>query len=213
MANTDGSFEELNNLTFALIGREYTTDATSSQFKRLVSLYNTSLNEIYRASNYWERYLVVGEERTVSNGSFNSTENSKETIDTLLRVHKTAPFGTSTATELDVYAKGNAYHIIGTQPSDNKVYATFKKAHGLSFGAGDSDSKAVPREFLSYIAHKTAYTWQRSVEQNASENNFGLSLAVVRNILEDELAKLDDQNVFNTIGKKFKNYRNTQTIL
>lgn len=52
MANTDGSFEELNNLTFALIGREYTTDATSSQFKRLVSLYNTSLNEIYRASNY-----------------------------------------------------------------------------------------------------------------------------------------------------------------
>ena len=33
MANTDGSFEELNNLTFALIGREYTTDATVVSLK------------------------------------------------------------------------------------------------------------------------------------------------------------------------------------
>ena len=213
MANTDGSFEELNNLTFALIGKEYTTDATSSQFKRIVSLYNASLNEIYRASNYWERYLVVGEERTVSNGVFNATESNKETIDTLIRVHKTSPFGAETATELEAYAKGNTYTIVGTEPTENKVYATFKKAHGLSFGAGDADSKAVPREFLSYIAHKTAYTWQRSVEQNASENNFALSLNVVKNILEDELAKLDDQNVFNAIGKKFKTYRNTQKLI
>jgi hypothetical protein len=67
----------------------------------------------------------------------------------------------------------------------------------------------VPDEYLNYMAHYAAYTWQRSVEQNASENNFALSLGLVNQILEDELAKIEAQGIFNSnVARKFKTYRN-----
>ena len=63
------------------------------------------------------------------------------------------------------------------------------------------------------MAHLTAYTWQRSVDQNASEDNFTLSLALVNSVLEDELAKISDQNIPNSyIVKNMRTNYNTTII-
>ena len=306
MALKQGTFKELYELTFALIGRNYITTVTndvfdSSQFARLVSLFNQGAIQAYRASNYWERYIVVGQPRTLTSNLFEEAEDSfhvrgagttkanglyvrnglydskarytlydsdgttalyhlrhhsnntweivtdsgtqlytqtatgshpVETgwvtqsagtspaplstdlpvIDTVLRVHKQEPYAGSTATELEFFSQGDRYKVMGAGSGD-EVYVTYKKEYVPGFNTSTVDGDTVPAEFLPYIAHYTAYTWQRSVEQNASENNFALSLSIVNQVLENELAKIDDQNVFNSIGKKFKTYRNTSTLI
>jgi len=63
------------------------------------------------------------------------------------------------------------------------------------------------------MAHLAAYTWQRSVEQNSNEDNFSLSLALVNSILEDELAKISDQNIANSyLVKKIRTNYNQLII-
>jgi hypothetical protein len=306
MALKQGTFKELYELTFALIGRNYLTTVTnnafdSSQFARLVSLFNQGAIQAYRASNYWERYIVTGQPRTLTSDLFEESEDSfhvrgagtteanglyvrngsytnkakytlfqsdgttelyhlrhhsnnnweivtasgtqlytqsgtgshpveagwvtqsagtspaplstdVSNIDTVLRVHKQEPYSGSTATELEFFSQGDRYKVMSAGSGD-EVYVTYKKEYTPGFGVTTADGDEVPAEFLPYIAHYTAYTWQRSVEQNASENNFALSLGIINQVLENELAKIDDQNVFNTIGKKFKTYRNTSTLI
>ena len=63
------------------------------------------------------------------------------------------------------------------------------------------------------MAHYAAYTWQRSVEQNASENNFQLSLALINSVLEDELEKISNQNIANSYIAKSIQTNYNQTII
>lgn len=208
MATSNATFQELKDLTFALIGREYTS--TSASFKRLVSLWNQGAKRAYRASNYWERYLVVGEERTVSSSEVSSSEGSKSSIDTFLRVYKQQPFERNHVQECDFYVKGGSAKIMGSSSNASSVFVTYKKLLDVNLSETDELSTEIPEEFMPYMAHYAAYTWQRSVEQNASENNFALSLSIVNQVLEDELAKIESQGVFNTnVARKFKTYRNT----
>ncbi len=306
MALQNDTFGELKNLTFALIGREY-ADTTAS-FGRLKSLWNYAAKKAYRQSNWWERFLVIGEQRAIvndnlieqtedsfgvsgsgtasadgtyyrngsENGSpkyslydsggsivYNISHQSANTvwqildtgndayyqvsstsstppltgwtvvngdapaptleqtpaIDTFLRIHKADPLvrradeykfvvnkdgaylsGRSGVPQSGLYFNSESgYYIMPTSteyPIKN-VFVTYKKVFEPSFGnAGDSEE--IPAELLPYMAHYAAYTWQRSVEQNASENNFSLSLGLVNSILEDQLAKITDQNIFNS---------------
>ena len=64
MALSNSTVQELRDLTFALIGREY--DTTAASYGRINTLWNYAATKAYRASNYWERYLVIGEERAVT---------------------------------------------------------------------------------------------------------------------------------------------------
>jgi len=306
MALQNDTFGELKNLTFALIGREY-ADTTAS-YGRLQSLWNYAAKKAYRQSNWWERFLVIGEERAIvndnlieqtedsftvsgagtasvdgtyyrngdENGSpkyslydsggsivYNISHQSGNTvwqildttstvyyavvsgsstppltgwtvstgdapaptleqtppIDTFLRIHKADPLvrradeykfvvnkdgaylsGRSGVPQSGLYFNTESgYYIMptSTEYPIKTVYVTYKKVFEPNYGnAGDSEE--IPAELLPYMAHYAAYTWQRSVEQNASENNFSLSLGLVNSILEDQLAKITDQNIFNS---------------
>ena len=307
MSVKNATFGELQELTFALIGRNY--ESTSAAFGRIVSLFNQGAKRAYRASNYWERYLLVGEPRTVTSGSVpssqesyivsisgledhcnalsgtyieNGTENGNKKyslfkngeefakiyasgapdywviasiengdklfsaytssdvattgwfnsgcaddtdaladsisvsegttseIDTFLRIYKQAPFSGNHVQECDFYVKDGSAKVMGSSNNANLVFVTHKKALDVDLASTDASSTAIPEEFMPYMAHYAAYTWQRSVEQNASENNFALSLGIVNQVLEDELAKIEAQGVFNTnVARKFKTYRNT----
>lgn len=315
MALKNDTFGDLKNLTFALIGREY-ADTTAS-YGRLQSLWNYAAKKAYRQSNWWERFLVFGEERaivndnlveqtedsfTVSNAGTASVEGTyyrnglsnqglpkytkydsagnaeynivdapiegepdgtswiiedantssilynyigppasstppltgwsflngaapaptliqTEAIDTFLRINKADPLikrsdehkfivnkdgafltGHAGVPQSNLYFNSDSGYYLMPSSSEypiKTVFVTYKKAFEPNFGnAGDSEE--IPAELMPYMAHLTAYTWQRSVEQNASENNFSLSLGLVNSILEDELAKITDQNIFNS---------------
>lgn len=233
MALQDDTFGDLKNLTFALIGREYAS--TTASYTRLKSLWNYAAKKAYRASNYWERFLIIGDERKVENSNLvPQDETSKDTIDTFLRIHKNDPnlvrggeykfvtnsdgatiTGSASNSSTDLYENPNTpsfYEQPASSSSDTTVFVTYKKSFDPNFGSGD-DTEAVPSELLPYMAHLTAYTWQRSVEQNASDSNFQLSMALVNSVLEDELAKISDQNIANSyIAKSVRTNYNQLTI-
>ena len=388
MSLKNSTFLDLKNLTFALIGREYASD--TAQFARLVALWNQGAKRAYRASNYWDRHLVVGEPRTVIQGHVASSEDSfyisdagktevnglytygpeysnhnsyilngnslsfrvseprfggdsrivgtykldasyeisnsynrgvwvnqdnpnivfaylngatswviydifagspidliasssyfpwsvtyfgtfvdvpevaynierndsnnhwelmqqdadgtatvlykdgngnipsetvweivnapqptpdvhdVDNIDTFLRIYKQQPFRGSAVQECDFHVRNGRAYVQGTSANQDTVYVTYKNEYTPAYTTASADGDVVPDEYMNYMAHYAAYTWQRSVEQNASENNFALSLGLVNQILEDELAKIEGQGIFNSnVARKFKTYRNS----
>lgn len=222
MALQNDTFGDLKNLTFALIGREY-ADTTAS-FGRLKSLWNYAAKKAYRQTNYWERFLVIGEERIVTNkNKVARDEEGKDSIDTYLRIYKDDPEkrrggeyrfvvdasgatltsnASNVSTDLYENPNGDAFYL---QPDsideEVTVFVTYKKAFEPNYGnAGNNEE--IPSELMPYMAHLAAYTWQRSVDQNSDEANFGLSLALVNSILEDELAKIQSQGLSNSYISK-----------
>ena len=234
MSLQDSTLGELKDLTFALIGREYTT--TSASYGRIIALWNYAANKAYKASNYWERYLVIGDERTISNkNQVPRSQSGSDTIDTYLRIYQNDPdkkrggeykfvvnnsgatmTGNAGPTTSDLYESpdGSGLYIQPDSSEDDAtVFVVYKKILDVSLSAEDSDSTTIPSEFLAYMAHLTAYTWQRSVDQNASDVNFTLSLALVNSVLEDELAKISDQNIANSYIVKNMRTNYNQTII
>ena len=233
MALTNDTYLNLKDLTFALIGREY-AEGTAS-LNRLKSLWNYAAKKAYNQTNYWERFLVFGEARLIANGNqVPQEEVDKDTIGTYLRIYKDDP-DVSRGTEYDFMVNSNGATITGSggipqsglylDPLDNglylqpnnsgdpvEVFVSYKKAYNPDYGnAGDTEE--IPAELLPYMAHLAAYTWQRSVEQNSNEDNFSLSLALVNSILEDELAKISDQNIANSyLVKKIRTNYNQLII-
>jgi len=208
MSVKNSTFLDLKNLTFALIGREYLS--ATAQFARLVALWNQGAKKAYRASNYWDRHLVVGEPRTVVQGYVASSEDGLDNIDTFLRIYKQQPFKGSAVQECDFYVRNGRAYVQGTSANQDTVYVTYKNEYTPAYTIESGDGDEVPDEYMNYMAHYAAYTWQRSVEQNSSENNFALSLGLINQVLEDELAKLEGQGIFNSnVARKFKTYRNS----
>ena len=234
MALQNSTLQELRDLTFALIGREYTN--TSASYARITSLWNYAANKAYRATNYWERYLVIGDEREVeSKNIIPQAQTGKETIDTFLQIYKNDPEKvrggayrfvvnsngatlTSNASNRssDLYEDPDGASFY-EQPSSSEdkqtVFVTYKKKLDVDVGKQQGGNTTIPAEFMPYMAHLTAYTWQRSVEQNASDSNFQLSLALVNSVLEDELAKISDQNIANSYIVKNVRTNYNQTII
>ena len=234
MALQDSTLEELRNLTFALIGREYAN--TSASYKRINSLWNYAAKKAYMATNYWERYLVVGEKRTVSNQNVvPRTQTGLDTIDTFLKILKDDPHkkrggdykfvsknngalltGFAGLANSDLYedpSNAGLYIQPDSSDDDTSVFVVYKKKLDVDIGAQQSGSTTIPAELMPYMAHLAAYTWQRSVEQNASDSNFTLSLSLVNSILEDELAKISDQNIANSYIVKNVRTNYNQTII
>lgn len=132
-----------------------------------------------------------------------------DNIDTFLRIYKQEPFQGSSVQEVDFHVRNGRAYVKGTASDQDIVYITYKNEYTPAYTTASADNDIVPDEYLNYMAHYAAYTWQRSVEQNASENNFALSLGLVNQILEDELAKIEGQGIFNSnVARKFKTYRN-----
>lgn len=239
MALSNSNIQELRDLTFALIGREY--ESTSASYARLNSLWNYAAKKAHRATNYWERYLVIGDEREVSNkNQISRDEDGKDSVDTFLRIYKNNPkevrggeykfvvnaqgatitggAGKVESELLDLYESqdGDSFYLQpeSSSPAANPTaFVTYKKALDFKIGKQQGLATLVPEEFMAYMAHYAAYTWQRSVEQNASDANFQLSLALVNSVLEDELAKISDQNIANSYIVKNVRTNYNQTII
>lgn len=236
MSLENSKLQELRDITFALIGRDYAN--TSASYKRLNSLWNYAAKKAYMATNYWERYLVIGDEREVENkNKIPRDQSGKDSINTYLRIYEKDPeqsrggeykfvvdgsgatltggTGFNSGNLLDLYEtpSDSFYTQPNSTESNPTAFVTYKKDLDVSIGLHTGSNTAIPAEFVPYMAHLAAYTWQRSVEQNASDSNFTLSLALVNSILEDELAKISDQNIANSYIVKNVRTNYNQTII
>jgi len=89
------TYADLFELVSALCGVTFAT----IEEPRIRALMNRRAVRAFKSSNYWTRYIKIGEERTVTDGVIPFVEANKTTIDSFLRVFVYAPFKTTGSQE------------------------------------------------------------------------------------------------------------------
>jgi hypothetical protein len=204
----DRIYGDLRILIQSLAGTgSFTTEEQTS----IDSFVNRRYNEAYNMSQSWPRYLVVGEERSISSSPSQTipyTQSGKNTIGEFIRIHRTQPFLRNSALEFDFYVDYNGAHILNLTTADaNSAFVTYKTVFS-PFELSPGDDTEVPGEFFNYIAHGAYADFLRMDGQHdkamAEEKIAGSYLAL-------ELEKLDVISNNSTVNKRFTTYVNRQS--
>ena len=230
--NVSGAGTTEVNGTYVLIAEQFNSHSVWQFTKGTVSYFIR--RETHGANNTWHLVQADSYDQATANKYFYSdgqngtapqltgwtvdtdgsspapTLSDLSDIDTYLRIYQNDP-KVSRGTEFDFVVNSSGALISGVKDL-TQAFVSYKKTYNPDYGnAGDTEE--IPSELLPYMAHLAAYTWQRSVKQNSDEANFGLSLALVNSILEDELAKISDQDIANSyLVKNIKTNYNQLTI-
>ncbi len=98
--------------------------------------------------------------------------------------------------------------------SEVVVYSTHRKVNTDVYGDGNSGTvKDIPSEFFDYIALYTARQYQLSAKPTSGQAIYTISSAEVRNVLEDELEKVEQQNIVESVGRRMQTGINTSNTL
>jgi hypothetical protein len=157
---------------------------------RIRALVNRRATKAYRATNYWPRFLVVGEERVVTSSVIPYEENSIDSIDTFLRIHKTAPYYSATAQDFVFHVGASGATLVCGDLDPESAFVTYKSQHTALYGTNSTDSTDVPKEWFDYIAHGTYSDFMRGEGQ---QEKAALADAEAMEILTDELMRADEQ--------------------
>ena len=199
----DSTFTDLFSLVQALSGVESFTPAESA---KVIALANRRLYEAYSASQSWTRYIVVGEERTLSGQVVPFAETSMDTISDFLRIHRTQPFLNLSAIEYEFYVGQTGAHILN--PTDNaptSAFVTYKKVWDGPF---DVSSTNVPMEFFYFTAHATYADFLRmdgQLDKAMAEEQ------VAQSYLAAELQKAESQRNNNITVRRISTHGTRQS--
>lgn len=176
---------------------------------RIKAMINSRAKRAYRATQYWPRFLVVGEARAVSSGVIPFTEGSLDDIDEFLLVHRTQPFQSATAQLIDFYVQNGGATLLDGNLNLSSAYVTYKKQLADTYGDGSSGTSVnVPDEWFEYIAHGVYSDFLRAEGQ---QEKAALADAEANDKLADELLKVHDQSTVNVIAQqRFKTNSNMQ---
>lgn len=201
---------DLYDLISALAG---VSSFTSNEQTQLLNFSKRRIYEAYQATPMWPRYLVVGEERTVSSSLIAFTQADKNNIAEFIRIHRTQPFLRNSALEFEFYVQSDGAHILNLTTADaDSAFVTYKKelsdipsTWNLT---GDKVTQEIPLEFFYYTAHSTYADFLRMDGQHekalAEEQIAGQYLA-------NELEKTDQIMNNNTVKKRINTYVSQQS--
>lgn len=178
---------DLIPLIKALCGVEF----AAIELPRIRAMVNSRAKRAYRASNWWPRFLKVGEERTVTNGVIAYTQAGLDSIDTFLRVYKEQPFLTSSVQLFDFTLTNSGAKIVEGNLGSTSAWVTYKMQWTDSYGDGSSGTVVnVPDEWFEYLAHGVYADYLRSEGQ---QEKSALADQEAMEKLTDELIRIDEQ--------------------
>jgi len=92
------TYADLYDLIQALCGVTFATIEEA----RIRALVNRRASKAYKASNYWTRFLLIGEEVLIDGDTvLYSDQTSGKELDTFLRIYKTQPYLSSSVQEYE----------------------------------------------------------------------------------------------------------------
>lgn len=197
------TYSSLLSLVKALSGvNEFTNDEETY----IINFANRRAQEAYDSSEYWSRYLVAGESRTIDSDQVISfTETGKTNIGDFLRIHRTQPFLRNSAVEYEFFVDANGAHIINMGGSSaSSAFVTYKKR----LEEITITSSNIPLEFFYFIAHATYADFLR---MDGQTDKAIVEEQIAQQYLDAELGKLDIIANTNTVGKKISTYVNRQS--
>jgi hypothetical protein len=192
---TTKTYTELLDMIKSLCGVEFAT----IELGRINALVNRRAKRAYRASNNWPRFIVVGEERTVSTKNVPYVQATKDTIGTFLKIQAVAPYTTASPQDYNFYVDSAGAKLI-TSASPSTAFVTYKKVLSDTYGETTGLQSSVPSEWFDYIAHGVYADYLRAEGQQEKSAMADQEAAL---ILEDELIQVDQQGAGMTFGSRF----------
>lgn len=178
------TYTSIYNRVKALAGVPSPSVDVQSNIKEFI---NRRAKIAYEASDFWPRWLVAGESRSITNNVIPFIELGKSEIDKFIRIHKVyQPFYQYSSIELEFYVSGDGAHLINdTSASTTTAYVTYRKQWD---GPYTEASTNIPDEWQDYIAHGAYADYLRSDGKNEvalTEDKFA------DDILQTELSQVD----------------------
>jgi hypothetical protein len=175
---------------------------------RIVAMFNRRAKRAFRATHYWTRFIVIGEERLVVNNTVPFSEVGKSSIDTYLRVHRHQPYIQNAAQDYDYMVTSNGAVLVSGNSNPTSVFVTYKRQFTDRYGDGNNGSVSdIPDEWADYLAYGTYADYLRG-EGQQEKASFADQEADI--ILQDELMRLDEQRTQNVISTRFMTNLNMQ---
>jgi hypothetical protein len=204
---------------------------TASELPRIKALINMGARHIYRASNFWERYLQFAKNVPVWLGAIYrtapedgdlspflpdglylqpdsgfvyvapDTEFIYAEIDTLMHVSAHDPKKSGIIYTLPFASTGIGYELIGNNKNLTEAWITYKSKLTGKFGDGVGENADVPEEWADYISYYVARQYQIGSRQPNSNPMVTIAMREVEEHLQDALMKLEGQNYAEHIGK------------
>jgi hypothetical protein len=197
------TYAELFALIQALCGVVF----ASIETPRIKALINRRALRAYRASNYWTRFLKIGEERVISSSVIPYSESGLSSIDTFLRVYKQAPYISSSVQEYDIMITANGATLISGGLNPTEAFVTYKAQLSDTYGDGSGESTAIPAEWYQYIAHGTYADYLRAEGQ---QEKSVIADQEAELLLQDEMIRLDENHTSGLVSNRIFTNANMQ---
>ena len=201
--------------------KDYTTDLlplikslcgvefANLELPRIKAMINSRAKRAYRASNFWPRFLVVGEERDVVNGYVPWTQAGLDSVDTFVIIHRSAPYIADSAQNFDLYVEFTGANIVDGDLNRASAYATYKKQTTAVYGDGTGGTtSSIPDEWFEYLAHGTYSDWLRSEGQMEKSQ---IADAEAMDKLTDELIRIDEMRSSALVSTRIQTNANMQS--
>jgi len=197
------TYAELFALIQALCGVVFASIETS----RIKALINRRAMRAYRASNYWTRFLKIGEERVISSSVIPYSESGLSSIDTFLRVYKQAPYISSSVQEYDIMITANGATLVSGGLNPTEAFVTYKAQLTDTYGDGSGESTTIPAEWYQYMAHGTYADYLRAEGQ---QEKSVIADQEAELLLQDEMIRLDENHTSGLVSNRIFTNANMQ---
>lgn len=197
------TYSELFSLIQALCGVVF----ASIEAPRIKALINRRALRAYRSSNYWTRFLVIGEERVVSGSVIPFSEVGVSSIDTFMRVYKQAPYIASSVQEYDIMVTSAGATLIAGDLNPATAFVTYKAQLSDTYGNESGETSSVPAEWYQYIAHGTYADYLRAEGQ---QDKAMIADQEADMLLQDELIRLDENHTSGLVSNRIFTNANMQ---
>lgn len=196
------AYSEFFDLVESLAG---VSDFTSLEDSRIVVFMNRRLYMAYNASQSWNRFMVIGEERTLTDHSVPYSQAPLATIGEFIRIHRNRPFYDNTAIEYEFYVDSNGANILNRIDSTtSSVFVTYKK----QWQDYTNVSTDIPLEFFHYAAHGAYADFLRmdgQLDKAMAEEQ------IAQSYLDIELGKAEQQRTSNIINRRISTHLSRQS--
>jgi hypothetical protein len=192
---------------FALIQALCGVVFASIETGRIKALINRRAQRAYRSSNYWTRFLKIGEERTVTSGVMPYTEAGKGSVDTFLRIFKQAPYISSSVQEFDFTVTADGATLVAGDLDPTSAFLTYKAQFSDTYGDGAGETSSVPAEWFQYLAHGTYADYLRAEGQ---QEKAAVADAEAEALLTEELIRLDENHTSGFVSNRIRTNANMQ---
>lgn len=188
-----------------LSGQEF----AANEVVRVNALINRRAKRAYDASYFWPRFLVLGEERTVTSSVIPYEQSGLSFVDTFLRIHRTQPYVANSAQDFDFVTTGSGAVLVAGGLAPASAFVTYRAQLRDTYGDGTGETQSsIPEEWFQYIAHGVYSDFLR---MDGQQEKAMLADAESLEILTDELMKISNSRVMDLVGTRIITNSNMQS--